>query len=95
MIVDADMDIFPSRGGSIVTLIGLFMPVAGDAMAYVIEPAQLFDIEVDHIPWGWVLVAPLRFRRVEIFKAGQASSFEDTADGRWRHSNLLRNMRPA
>ena len=52
MVVHADMDELPARRGSVGALIGLALPVAGDAVADPIEPVQLFDVQMDHLAGG-------------------------------------------
>src|SRR5260370_15786722 len=56
-VVDADMDVLPADAAAV----ALALAVAGDAMAYLIELAELFDVDMDHlagllalIPAGWV-----------------------------------------
>src|SRR5262245_66398630 len=44
-VVDADMDILPADAAAV----ALAGAVAGDAVAYLVEPAELFDVEVDHL----------------------------------------------
>lgn len=64
------MDILPARGGCVVALIGLLLSVASDAMAYAIEPTELFDVEVDQISGLLVFVASMWFGLLKVFETG-------------------------
>ena len=55
--------------------------VAGDAVAYLIELAELFDVDVDHLAGLFPLVAAGRFGRLERAQLVQPQAPEDAAHG--------------
>ena len=60
-IIDADMDIFPTGASSV----ALSSPIASDAVANLIEFAELFDVDMDQLARVLALVAPDRLCRFE------------------------------
>ena len=62
----------------------LLWPVSilGDAVAYPIETAQFFDIDVDHLAGVIALIAAHRLRRLQVAPAVEAVAGQDPSDGR-------------
>src|SRR5215203_3848440 len=54
--------------------------VAGDAVADLVEAAELLDVDVDEFAGVLAFVAPHRLGRLEVPEAAQAGAFEDAAD---------------
>jgi hypothetical protein len=61
VIVDADMDELPTNAAAV----ALASAVAGDAVANLIEPAELFDVDMDQFAGTLALVSALRLRRLQ------------------------------
>ena len=57
VVVDSDVDVLPARRRAVVALVGLSAPIAGDAVAYGIETAELLDIDVDDLTGRCALIA--------------------------------------
>src|SRR6202008_4619201 len=64
MIVDADVDVFPTRSLSPGAEVALTSAIAGDAMADPIDTAELFDVDVDHLTRLLALIAAHRLDRL-------------------------------
>ena len=54
--------------------------VAGNAVADLVEAAELLDVDVDELAGVLALVAPHRLGGLEVPEAAQAGAFEDAAD---------------
>jgi hypothetical protein len=65
VIVDADVQVFPARPLTASSCVALASTITGDAMADLIEPSKLFDIDVDQFAWAFTLVASDGFGRFE------------------------------
>src|SRR6185295_14549744 len=61
VVVDGDMDELPAEPFAARSPIALPSAIAGDAVANAIDPAELLDIEVDHLARMLALVATRRF----------------------------------
>jgi hypothetical protein len=55
--------------------------VAGDAVPYLVELAELFDVDVDELARPIALVTARRLGRLECAQPVEADALEDTADG--------------
>src|SRR3954453_6309445 len=75
-VVDADVDELPSDAPTL----ALPRSVAGDAMADLVEAAELFDIDVDQFAGMLTLVAAHRGGGVKRLDAVEAKAPEDAAD---------------
>jgi hypothetical protein len=62
VVVDGDMDELPTEALPSRSAITLPPSIAGDAMADTIDPAELFDVDVDHLTRLVALVASHRLR---------------------------------
>jgi hypothetical protein len=76
-VVDADVDILPA-GAAAVALTGA---VAGDAVAYLIELAELFDVDVDHLAGLLALVSAGWLGRFQGAQLAQPQALEGAAHG--------------
>jgi hypothetical protein len=76
-IVDADVDELPVDA----TVLALACAVAGDAVPYLVELAELFDVDVDEFARPIALVTPRRLSRLQGAQAVEAEPLEDAADG--------------
>lgn len=61
----------------------------GDAMADPLEPAELLDVDVDHLARMGTLVAPDRLGRRDVLQPRQAGALEHPADGGRRDADLM------
>ncbi len=75
-VVDADMEELPSDAAAV----ALALAVAGDAMADLVEFAELFDVDVDHLAGPLALVAAGRFGRLQGAQLVEAQALEGAAD---------------
>src|SRR5512142_1845490 len=57
-------------------------------MAYTVELAELFDVDVDQLAGMFALIAPHRLDRFQVAQSVQSQPPQDTADGRWRDADL-------
>lgn len=87
-IVDTDVDVFPAGSFAASPQVALPGSIAGDAMAYTVELAELFDVDVDQLAGVFALIAPHRLGRFQVAPSIQAEPPQDTADGRWRDTDL-------
>ncbi len=85
VIVDGDVQIFVSRAAR------LLRSIAMDAMAWLDDPGELFDIEVDEIAWTLVLVAHHRRRRIKRTQPVHAGPAQDATDSGPAQSQRLRD----
>ena len=81
---NSDVDEFPTDA----TIIALAGTVAGDAVAYAVELAELFDVDVDVLYGTLALVSARRRGRLESAQAIRAQALEDTADSGRRHAGF-------
>src|SRR6188474_2655360 len=79
-VVDADMDELPAGAFTSGPCVALPPAVAGDAVADLVEAAELLDVDVDELAGVLAFVAPHRLGRLEVPEAAQAGALEDAAD---------------
>ena len=85
------------------TAFALARPIAGDAMAYRVETAELLDVDVDHVAGMVALVATRRPGRLQIADAvqsnceacGRAPTHPDLRHGLSRHERTDGNPCPS
>ena len=77
MIVHADVDVLPADP----PMIALASTILGDAMAYLIEPPELFDVDVDHLAGFCAFVALHRLGGLQIAPAVEPMAGQDAPDG--------------
>src|SRR6185437_7236843 len=82
-IVDADMDELPASAP-----VAAALAVAGDAVAYAIELAELLYVDVDQLAGMLALVAAHRLGGLQHLELVQAQPFENPAHGRRRDADL-------
>ncbi|KVT07949.1 hypothetical protein WT24_01745 [Burkholderia sp. MSMB1078WGS] len=82
MIIHRDEQILPSSA------IDRIAPIAGDAMAWTRDTAELLDVDVQQIARCLVFVALNRFTRLQVAQPGQSGTRQHAADGRGRHAHL-------
>ena len=73
VVVDADVDELPADPPAA----ALAGSILGDAVAYPIETAQFFDIDVDHLAGVIALIAAHRLRRLQVAPAVEAVAGQD------------------
>ena len=78
------MDELPADA-AVVALAGA---VTGDAVPYLVELAELLDVDVDELAGPIALVTPWRLGRLERAQPVEAEPLEDTADGGRRDTDL-------
>src|SRR5215212_9611987 len=61
--------------------------VAGNAVAYLIELAELFDVEVDHLAGQLALISAGRLGRLQSVQLVQPQALEHAAHGRRRDTD--------
>src|SRR5260370_34820279 len=83
-VVDADMDELPADTGGV----ALALAVSGDAVADLIEFAELFDVDVDHLARPLALVAAGRFSRFQGAQLVEAQALEHAAHRGSRDADL-------
>ena len=76
-IVDADVDELPADAA----VVALACAVAGDAVPYPVELAELFDVDVDELARPIALVTAWRLSRLQGAHPVEAEPLEDAADG--------------
>src|ERR1051325_1960569 len=69
------------------TTVALACAVAADAVADLVESAELFDVDVDHLAGPFALVAARRFSRFESAQFVEAQALEGAAHGGGRDAN--------
>ena len=62
--------------------------IAGDAMADLVEAAQLLDVDVDHLAGAVAFVAAHRLGRLQVAPAVEAVAGENAPDGGPGHADL-------
>lgn len=67
--------------------------VAGDAVADLVEAAELLDVDVQQFAGAVALVALHRLARAQIAQPGQARSPEHTADRGFGHAHVRGDVR--
>jgi hypothetical protein len=82
-VVDTDMDVLPAD----TTAIAVAGAVAGDAVAYVIELAELFDVEVDHLAGLLMLISARWLGRFQGTQLAQPQALEHAAHRRRRDAD--------
>ncbi len=78
VVVDADMYELPADSPAAALALSIF----GDAVAYPVETAQFFDIDVDHLAGASALIAARRLRWLQVAPAVAAVAGQDPSDGR-------------
>src|SRR4029079_9321077 len=71
------MDVLPADAAAV----ALAFAVAGDAVTYLIELAELFDVDVDHLAGPLALVSARRFGRFQGAQLVEAQALEHAAHG--------------
>ena len=66
--------------------------VAGDAVADLVELAQLFDVDVDQLAGMLALVAPQRLSRLQRLQRVEPKTPQDAADGSGRDLELAGDL---
>jgi hypothetical protein len=74
-VVEADVDELPADATA------LAGPLTGDAVADLLEAAELLDVEVDQLAGVGALVAPDRRGRRQVLEPAQPAPAQDAADG--------------
>jgi hypothetical protein len=69
-------------------------PLTGDAVAHLVEAAELLDVEVDQLAGVVALVAPDRLGRCQRSEPAQPEALQDPADGRRRDTDLFGDLAP-
>src|SRR5580700_4270804 len=80
VVVDGDMDELPAEPFAPCPPVALPSAVAGDAMADAIDPAELFDVEVDHLARMFTLIAAYRRRRLQGRESVEPEPPQDATD---------------
>ena len=80
----ADVDELPADAAAV----ALAGAVAGDAVADLIELAELFDVDVDQLARPLALVSAGRLGRLEGAQLVEAQALEDAADGGRRDADF-------
>ncbi len=81
MIVNTDVDELPADAAA-VALTGV---IAGDAVADLVEAAELFDVDVDHLARRLALITAHRLGRLQVAHPVQSQAAQDAAYGGRRH----------
>ena len=81
MVVDTDVDELPADAAAI----ALSGPIAGDAVADLLETTELLDVDVDHLAGRGALIAAYRLSRFQVAYPIQSQPPQNTADGGRRH----------
>ena len=87
-VVDGDVDELPADAAAV----ALAGAIAGDAVADAIEPAELFDVEMEEFPRPLAFVAQHRCGRLQGAQPVQPQALEDAADGGRRDLDLERDL---
>src|SRR5260221_14776161 len=77
------MDVFPADAAAV----ALALAVTGNAMADLVELAELFDVDVDHLAGPFALVSAGWFGRFQGAQLAQAQALEGAADGGGRDAD--------
>src|SRR5262245_13842831 len=77
------MDVLPADAAAV----ALAGAVAGDAVAYLVEPAELFDVEVDHLAGLLALISAGRLGWLEGAQFAQPQALEGAAHRRRRDAD--------
>src|SRR5262245_60891139 len=72
-------------------LVGLAGPVAGDAVADGVEPAKLFDVEMDDLARCGAFIARPGIGGFDGREPAEAAALQDAADGGRRQAEFVRN----
>src|SRR6187399_968347 len=75
-VVDADMDELPAGAFTSGPCVALPPAVAGDAVADLVEAAELLDVDVGELARVLAFVASHRLGRLEVPEAAQAGALE-------------------
>src|SRR6187399_2708950 len=81
VVVDGDMDELPAEPFATCAPTALPSAVASDAMFDPIDPAELLDVDVDHLTRMLAFVAPHRFARLQRRDPVEPEQPQDAADG--------------
>ena len=85
MVVDGDMNVFPACSPGLSAFLSapatLFCTLAGDAMAYLVETTEFFDIDVDHLTGFAAFIAVHRLSGFQVALAVEAMAGKDPSDG--------------
>src|SRR5882724_4330022 len=96
VVVDSNMDELPAEPFAPRSPIALPSTVAGDAVANAIDPAELLDVDVDHLARMLALIAARWLARLQRSDPVEPEPLEDAADGRRRQpqfgSDLLASV---
>src|ERR1700739_4121080 len=91
-IVDGDVDELPARSFAARAQIALSFAVAGNAMADAIDPAELFDVEMDHLARPLAFVATRRLGRLQSLDPVEPQTLQNAADGGGRQRELAGDL---
>ena len=79
-VIDADVDELPAEPFAARPSAALTPAIACDAMSDLLEAAEFFDVEVDHLAGMGAFVPADRLRRLQRFQRVEAQSAQDAAD---------------
>src|SRR5690606_37849357 len=88
VIIDGNVNVFPADAA----MVALLAPVVGDAVTDPVEPAQLFDVDVDHLTRALAFVAPRRLRWLARRRPGEPQPPQHPADRGFRDPNGGRDL---
>ncbi len=91
-VVDADVDELPAEPLAARAPVALTFAVAGDAVADAVDPAELFDVEVDQLAGMLALIAAHRRYELEGLELVEPQAPQDAADGGWRNADVCRDL---
>src|SRR5215212_2240740 len=86
------MDILPSQPLATPPRVALAAAIAGDAVADAVDPAELLDVDVDHLAGMGTLIAPDRLGRFECAELVEPQAPQDAADGCRREPELSSDL---
>ncbi len=88
-VVDADVDELPADAA----MAALTGPIAGDAMADLVETPELLDVDMDELAGPVALVSPDRLGRLQGLQPVEAQAAKHPGHGRFRHAAFRRDLR--
>ncbi len=80
-VIDADVDELPTDPFAARPSVALTPAIARDAMSDLLEAAEFFDVEVNHLAGMGALVSANRLRRLQRLQRVEAQPAQDAADG--------------
>ena len=88
MIFDADVHVFPAHAAAV----ALASAIAGDAVADLVELAELFDVDVDQLAGMLAFITTNRRGRLQCAELVEPTPPQDAADGGGRDTDLGGNL---